>query len=370
MSDKSSQRIDPVFGQSRAFALNDPLVNPDILKYLEGVKEEAIRSTFETYSEKKPRNDEVKHIASMYDDDGDSYNSEVKYAGTEVYKQELRFPERHSYLTKYPESLIKFQRNMPKWVKWFKRCKIELRDTGYVFEGYDNSTMELILYHLQEYLNIKRKKGFPLHLFNILKDVTNDVEEKDKMTIDSEWLETIFNVLKSRRLKGIADVIAVISEMHSFTPMGFKQWYAYIIKNEPSHSIFVNIINNRNMWILLQYMTKTWVKTINLNKKPTESKRLSQWLIYMLLHLPEHLTAEYISELRSLAKKCRDIILTNITDTNEATKESNVLPYYTQELIDMGLAFGDDGTPTIIELTLSVVSEIYGQRDLTNWENM
>lgn len=39
-----SQAPDAIFGQSRAFALSDSSVNPDVIEYLKSVRQEALRT--------------------------------------------------------------------------------------------------------------------------------------------------------------------------------------------------------------------------------------------------------------------------------------------------------------------------------------
>lgn len=346
MANKESQAPDSVFGQSRAFALTDPLVDPAVVAYLSTVRQEALRtstiSPVTMMSLKLP-----KHNADMYDD-----------------VQESSLLTKPPRIPAFPEKLLAFQRNMDNWIQWFKHSKETIWHNGYIFEGYNTSTLDLLLHYLKKYLEAKKeKKGLIVHLLNILKDHP-EINEDSEFLMDEDWLEATLNKLKTKKIKNLNDIKNIIGEGHKLVPNGFKQWYQYITENEPSHSIFKTVVNDRNIWVLVQFYSKEWIKDIYNNKKRQQVVRFSQWLLYIIIHLPTNLTADYISILRTLGKKCQK----NVNDIAHASDHLTETIVLTDEMKLLGIQ-EPPGNPSILELALSVISEFYGQRDLTDWEH-
>ncbi|EDO14996.1 hypothetical protein Kpol_376p9 [Vanderwaltozyma polyspora DSM 70294] len=338
-SEHETQATDSIFGQNRAFALSDSLVNPDVITYLNQVREEAIHTSAISVPKSRlvSNSVELKHMAEMYDDD----QVELIETGPETTSETLVIT------------------NSVELSDWFQFVRKQIWEEGYIFEGYDDETLNLLLTYLKRYLQaLKEKRGIVVHLLNILANLTEITSNHDdeEYNIDVEWCETILKKLSKTKVRNLQELQHFVRSSYKYTPMGFKQWYQYIEQNEPSHSIFKNIVNETSIWVLVQYFSKEWTKDIASYKRPKIADRMGQWLFYVLLHLPTKLTAEYTSELRNLGKKCQKLL-------SKGSKSPNHKLSLTGELKDITIEdipeFADP-----LALTLAVIAEFYGQRDL------
>ncbi|QLG70299.1 hypothetical protein HG535_0A02370 [Zygotorulaspora mrakii] len=347
MRDNSKHLVDSAFGQSRAFSLNDKLVNPEAVRYLSNVRQEALRTNV---SKKKQY---TKYKASLYDDEEEETSKVV-------------------VLNNNPppsEVFADFRLRMDKWLEWFIDTKQIVNENSDVFQGYDGTTMDLLLLYLRRYLSgLPEQKGIVLHLLSILKEAPN-IKEDSSLEIDEQWAISTVKKLKNKKIKSIDDIKINIQELNREIPVGFKQWYQYLQEHEPTHTAFTSTINARNIWILVQYMNQEWLKDMMKCKRPPQSIRLSNWLLYILYHLPVNLTAESVSSIRELGKKCRKVIEEDAVKA--ASEEAKIkIPALQINLPSEMANLGISSAPcdlNIVGLTLAVIASIYRQRDLVDW---
>lgn len=340
MDSENGQGLDSIFGQAPAFALTDNQVNPAVVEYLSGVRQEALRTSGVKVAKKK-------HEADIYDED-EIIIKRVKVDGAAV-----------AYLEQ-------FNTRIDDWLSWFKNTRETVLNNGPINQHHTEHTMNLLLNYLKLYLcGNKQEKDNVSDLVKLLKDVPT-VANDDNLELDEEWAESVVQRLRKRHVKGINDIKMIILNADVPTPVGFKQWYQYLQQNEPSQAAFGPIINTRNIWVLVQYMTQEWVKTISKCKKPPQAIRFSLWLLYILFNIPENLSADHTSNLRNLGKKCQAIIKKELEPEAQADLKQKApllasLPASNFEDIG-GLKPPED--LDIIRLTVSVIAITYRQRDL------
>lgn len=162
---------------------------------------------------------------------------------------------------------------------------------------------------------------------------------------------------KKTKIDSVEDVKKVITEGDQHELVGYNQWFQYLINNEPQHTTFHGKITSKQLWVLIKYMSNTWIKEIH--KKGRHYRRLQDWLFYILVHTPERVTAEYTSILRDLGKKCLELIQKKPVEAHE---NKITLPKEMAELnVEIPAAVEN---MTITELTVSVIAVNYGQKDL------
>ncbi|CAR27404.1 hypothetical protein ZYGR_0I06780 [Zygosaccharomyces rouxii] len=345
--DSEDQSLDSIFGQQRAFSLDDPLVDPHVVAYLQGVRTQALRtSAISTHG----RSASPKHSADLYDD-------EVPSKGI-------------------PESLSAIEDGMSPWVEWFNETRDIILEEGKSSHEYDDDSLELVLHHLKNYLQEQKGlKGISAHVLNILQDLgpmskSNDGDDgdNDELEIDPEWAQSMLLNFKSQKIASLEDLKNCIKSKNQTPPRGFKEWYHFLQSHEPAHTYFTGkIINGETLWTLVQYMSHDWIKDIHKQKRFSRAQRFSAWLLYILFHIPTNVTAEYVSNIRELGKRCKKAIL---ADAMVAESKRPVLlkDCQSSEMVELS-------TPSpppeldILRLTLVVIAVVYRQRDLTNWQD-
>lgn len=348
MDDNDGQVLDSIFGQSRAFALNDQFVDPKVIEYLKNVRQEALR----TNAIKAQRTS--KFEASLYDE------------GEEVERKQGRV----AHLSRSTPSISgpsrEIQLDVENCLDWFYHAKQTVLDKGSICEGYDERTIALLLHYLKGYLSgLPDQRGIVVHLLNILKEHP-DVQADSELEIDENWAAATVKKLRNKQVRKLDDIRRFIRDSDEEIPMGFKQWYQYLQNNEPTHSAFYSTINSHSIWILVQYMNQEWLRDITKHKKPRQAVQFSKWLLYILFHLPINVTADSVSSLREMGKKCHKLILENSSEKTSDEPKTNIpelLRNLPAEMAYLGISAPPEGL-NIVELALSVIAVVYRQRDL------
>ncbi|CAI4053818.1 Brr1p SKDI_16G3200 [Saccharomyces kudriavzevii IFO 1802] len=340
MKKAESQAPDFIFGQSRAFALTDSSVNPDAIKYLDNVRQEALRTNAMSIKNQMNLQKRTRHKSSMYDDEDEEAT------------------KRHAV----PLFLMRLQNNADLWVKWFNSMKSAVLANAYEFTGYDDETLDLLLFYLRNYLkDIPRKTSKVENIIDVLDQYSFPEKPEDreqKLEIDEEWAKYTLIRLEKVNIKSFEDVKKIIAESDAHELNGYSQWFKYIINNEPRHTMFCRKITSTQLWVLFKYMSNTWIKEIY--KEGSNCHRLQDWLLYLLIHTPEKLTAEYTSMLRDLGKKCRELLQKKPAQARNDNRIT--LPMEMRELdLEMPSAME---SATMIELTICVIALDFGQKDL------
>lgn len=329
--------VDATFGQSRAFSLESSLVNPNVVIYLRSVRQEALRTNAISNA---GRSNRKRHKADLYDDENP----------TKV----------------IPSPLISFNESVGRWIDWFEQAKQKVTEEGHAVQEYDETSLNLLLYYLKDYIATRAdKKGVVGHISKILQEL-EPVEENEQLEIDPSWAENMLKRLRARKIRRLEDLKNFIRGIDEFVPMGFKEWYRFCQEHEPAHVYFTKTINSRNIWVLIQYMSHDWIKDIHKQKKIGQVRRFSAWLLYTLFHLPTNVTAEYISNLRELGKKCQRLIVADAM-AKDIEKGVAVQDLLTSEMVDLSVPIPPKELD-ILKLALAVITVSYGQRDLTNWQ--
>lgn len=258
-------------------------------------------------------------------------------------------------------SLIRLQRNVEIWVRWFNSVKATVLTNAYEFTGYEDETLDLLLLFLKNYLEDMPSKCTTVEkIISVLNQHSfpEKAEEKEEnLQIDEEWAKNILVRLEKTKIDSVEDVKKVITEGDKHELVGYNQWFQYLINNEPQHTTFHEKITSKQLWVLIKYMSNTWIKEIH--KKGRHYRRLQDWLFYILVHTPERVTAEYTSILRDLGKKCLELIQKKPVEAHE---NKITLPKEMAELnVEIPAAVEN---MTITELTVSVIAVNYGQKDL------
>lgn len=358
-NEDNQNHIDPIFGQAKVFGVDDPLVNPLVIDYLKEVRREALQTN--AISVDKIQNTKVNYVASIYDDEDLPGSTESENVS------DNKKPTLGSHGVNNNQ-LAHYQYSIDNWLKWFNNLSQKVREECYVFEGYDEATLnhllDLIKSHLTEKLNTKKISGFERHLLNILRDQHKQQDQNNKDTdfsIDEEWLYGVLNKMKAQKVRNLNEVKQFIQNSHTSAPMGMKDWYKYVMQNEPTHTTFVNMIDPNSLWTLVDYMTQEWLKDINKATVGTPKRnQLSKWLLYLLVHIPTQLTADKTSKIRDLGKKSKKLLDARKETNIFGAEDSIVLP---EELEELEMQ-PPPKTLDLVSLVLIVVAEIHGQRDL------
>ncbi|CCF59511.1 hypothetical protein KAFR_0H01010 [Kazachstania africana CBS 2517] len=344
---KYSSSEDPIFGQSPVFALDDAEVDPEVIRYLQNVRKEAI-ATNATQAQNFTR---IRgHDASIYDD---------TVAGPQEAASQIT--EQHGQWGHVPlrEDFVDFGNNMEKGLQSFNNVTEKIFNESFTVQAYEKDHLDLLLYYMKLHLEkIPEKKGIVAHILNLLKEytVSEDLLNENDWTIDEEWFERNLGRLRSLRIRTIEDIkISITGDFSDKEPMGLKQWTQFIRENEPLHSMFCTMINAKNIWVLVQFMSQEWIKEIT--KEKPYKQRVSQWLFYILAHLPTKVTATQTSLLRTLGKKCQKQLFVKTAERGKGT-----LPIST-EMKQLKITF-DTVDIDILELVVAIMAMRYGQRDL------
>lgn len=342
-----TQSMDPVFGQSRAFALNGTLVNPDAVAYLNGVRKEALRTSAIDVT----RSVDVKKTRAQ------SHNTDF-YDEEPILNREL----------------IKFNRKSNELLQWFLGLREYLVERGLEdsreqqgnaqeFSGYDIETLNLLVHYFKNYLRGRDNKDDTVAelLLEILKDFPS-IEEDQSLAIDEAWAEKLLDQLRSKTVNNVEELKEAINKPAKASvefPKNAKGWHSHINKNEPSSKVFTRLTLDQKLK-LIGYMTQWLNHTVG---DKSDARQISQWCLYTLLSIPEHLPAPHISILRELGKKAKQLKLRSCQENIALlplTVSSEMIGNYTT----------DSTVPqesSITDLVLVVVSKIYGQRDLVEW---
>lgn len=391
--------IDPIFGQTPAFGLNDEAVNPLVIKYLKNVRQEALATNITNYRPVQ-NTEEIQYSASIYDDDGD--DSILEYWVPKI-------DTRNGYATEQANNLQNigiddlviapidssdaisneqvqskaelalrltiFNKNADMWIKWFQDSKSKILQEAFTTQEYDDDTLNLLLYYLKEYLKQSKtgNKGIEGHLQKLLKDhsVSDEILSQNEWTIDEEWVIPTLSRLRSVRIRDINDIKACLKGVFSKQkPKNYEQWTKYIRENEPIGSMFTTMLKQDDIWIILKFMKQNWLKVFM--KKPEQSSRTSMWLLYSFFYLSENLNSTQISTLRDFAKRCQSLYLEKFVE-NYSDDDPEQQKYFKQlsitlpsEMKVLGIKHPQEPV-TILELVLAVVAQTFGQKDLITW---
>lgn len=412
-------KVDSLFGQTRVFSIDDENVSPDAIEYLRNVRNEALTISAISMNNIRShtnKSNTIRHDASIYDDESDipttdnstdnSNNnnniSTINQAGkNSIYEDSIRYEkvpvmkkrrkatneETPSKNSPIPENLINFNQRMKSVMIWFQDLQVDIFNLPYNSDySYDHNTLELLLFHIQRIVTDKdkteRNNGVSLHLANLLKDwvpsETIEQIENNDYIIDVEWIQQLLIKLQCVKIPNIEFLKCVITGDYSNSePHGYYSWNQFLLNNEPCKDMFNTMINSNNIWLLVKYMTRSWLTEIT--EKHNHNMRL--WLIYILIYLPSSIVANNTSTLRDLGKKCREIILTYYhksfpsDSTNEQiTKHKANNPLVPlQKCIQLEFKqFTSKEIPenaTLLELTIYIIATKYGQRDLIQWDS-
>lgn len=393
----TSGSVDPVFGQSPAFGLNDDAVNPLVIQYLKNVRREALATNITNY---RPEhiNREIQYSASIYDDEGENtFSSDIPKNGSQdthaielpghlnniriddlivapfSSSDDIIADEEHSN-SELSLRLSIFNKNVDKWLKWFQEAKSKILNEAFTTQEYDNDTLNILIYYLKEHLKKSKagNKGIEGHLQNLLKDynIDDEILSQNEWTIDEEWVAPTLCRLRSIRIHDINDIrMCLKGDFSSKKPRNYEQWTKYIRENEPNSSIFATMLKQDDIWIILKFMKQNWLKV--LMKKPEQSSRTSMWLLYSLFYLSENLNSTQISTLRDFAKRCQSLYLERFVsrysnDPQHQTYFKQLAVKLPSEMKVHGIKYPLEHV-TILELILIVVSQVFGQKDLIIW---
>ncbi|GAV53396.1 hypothetical protein ZYGR_0AI06800 [Zygosaccharomyces rouxii] len=342
--DSEDQSLDSTFGQQRVFNLDDPLVDPNVIAYLRGVRTQALRtSAISTHW----RSALPRHSADLYDDETPS--------------------------REIPGPLLAIEHGIPSWIEWFNETRDIILEEGKPSQEYDDRSLELVLHHLKDYLQEQKGlKGNSAHVLDLLQNLRptskDDGGEDVELEIDPEWAQSMLLKVKAQKVASLDDLKKCIKSENQTPPRGFKEWYNFLQSHEPEHSYFTGkIINGETVWTLLQYMSHDWIKDIHKQKRFPRARRFSTWLLYILFHLPTNVTAEYVSNLRELGKRCKKAIL---ADARLAESKRPILlkDCQSSEMLELSTPSPPENLD-VLNVTLVVIAVVYRQRDLTNWQD-
>ncbi|SCU84434.1 LADA_0D01662g1_1 [Lachancea dasiensis] len=333
-----SQNLDPLFGQSRAFALEGNLVNPQVRKYLDQVRRQALCTlgadpTYTTHKIEK-RN----HDTSLYDDE-----------------------------PLLDQSLAYFNKNCQSWLKWFRELEGQAHEGSFSLPDYTPETLDLLMFYFKNFLQAQHilkenedEGGLQLlNILNILEPLHIDTQD-ETLEMDDEWACSLAEQLKSKRgktVRSLDDLRRFISKPAPL-PSNFNSWHYYITTTEPTNAL-LRTLSPEQVFRLASYLNQ-WLGDISKGK---HVEKLSQWTLFILVYLDGKLPSPEVSVLRDLGKKARSLKLKKTgLQSNDDTKFLHVPR-------DM------DGPQTLIEpltaldLVMVVVAFKYGQRDLIEWSN-
>ncbi|KAG0661492.1 spliceosomal snRNP component [Maudiozyma exigua] len=390
--------VDPVFGQSPAFGLNDDAVNPLAIKYLKNVRREALALNITNYRPEQ-NNREIQYSASIYDDDdGENTLSNNIPQDSSKNTHAIELPgrlnnigiddliiapfsssddivgdEKHSN-SELALRLTIFNKSMDIWLKWFQDTRSKILNEAFTTQEYDDDTLDLLIYYLKEYLKKSKagNRGIEGHLQNLLKDyyIDDEILSQNEWTIDEEWVAPALSRLRSIRIHDINDIkMCLKGNFSNKKPRNYEQWTKFIRENEPNSSIFATMLKQDDIWIILKFMKQNWLKV--LMKKPEQSSRTSMWLLYSLFYLSENLNSTQLSTLRDFAKRCQGLYLEKFAsrysdDPQQQAYFKQISVKLPSEMKVIGIKYPLEHV-TILELVLVVVSQVFGQKDLIIW---
>ncbi|AET38961.1 Brr1p Ecym_3478 [Eremothecium cymbalariae DBVPG len=320
----TSGPLDPIFGQSRSFDCSGEEVNPDVVKYLEFVRNEALR-TNATNSRQVAAG--RKRVEISYEDDVPNLiDSELS------------------------DRAIELPFDVDEAIEWFKSLRHYAQSSSEPSQGYNKETLEFLLFSLKQYIDSKNDSGDEMkNLAELLKDV-KPVKEIDSLELDEKWAQKLILRLTRRNFASLENLKLKINSVIPI-PTRDKAWRVHIPLNEPTHEFF-HRMSSQQLFELVRYMDEN----LTVELQSSNAVDYSQWLFYLLLHLPDHLTASGVSKVRSLAKKAREFVV---------NKNSNApLLEFPSEMLHEELPTAQ---MTSVHLVLVVVSVIYGQRDLLRY---
>lgn len=339
--DSEDESLDSTFGQQRAFNLEDPLVDPNVVSYLQDVRTQALTTNAIST---RGRSFSPRHSADLYDDEPPS--------------------------KEIPESLLDINRNFSFWMEWFNSARDIILEEAKTSQEDEEDSLELVLHYLKNYLqDQKNLKGKSVHILNILRSlepISKDEGYDDELEVDPNWVQSMMTKFEAQKVNNLDDLKKCAKPEDQIPPKGFKEWYRFLQAHEPAHAYFTGkIINSETIWILVQYLSHDWIKDIHKQKKFPRAQRFSAWLLYILFHLPINITAEYVSNLRELGKRCQKLIIAD-AKIPEAKKHVLVKDCESSEMAELGTPLSPRGLD-ILRLTLVVIAVVYRQSDLMDW---
>ncbi|CEP63853.1 Brr1p LALA0_S09e03972g [Lachancea lanzarotensis] len=336
---QESQSIDLIFGQSRAFALEGSLVNPEVKKYLTSVRAQALSTLGANPSiASVQRPSRPKENQGLYDEEP-------------VVNQKL----------------TSFDKNCEAWLSWFKQMKQETEEIErQSSQNYTPESLNLLLFYFKKYLQEAVKNGSIdtnekiTRVLELLQSHSVEEDaESEALEIDEEWASTLIAQLNTKRfhnIQTIDDLKRLISTPKPL-PQNFNSWHNFITRTEPTPALLQRMKNNDCVLRVASYLIQ-WVGDIPKNKNVD---KISQWTLFVLLYLENNLPAPDVSILRDLGKKARQCKLKTLTST--ATLSS----YH----LGVPVGFCEPSAKieplTAIDLALAVIALEYGQRDLIDW---
>ncbi|SCU92330.1 LAMI_0E09802g1_1 [Lachancea mirantina] len=331
---QETQSVDPIFGQVRAFSFEDSSVDPAVRKYLMEVREEALKTSCVGASLHRRTTTRFRMVKSF-----DMYDEAPPIS---------------------PELLL-FDKHQTTWFPWFKQAKNILHSQHWTLEqSLNTETMDIALQKVKKFLvSMKHDSDSdtdlrlePLRI--ALKDIP--LYEEPLQMADQSWFKRFLDNMANRPPENNLSKLKVHLFKCRPVPRNFNAWYHYVTHNDATRQDMERFSADQ-IFRVASYMT-AWATDI---AKDKNAQRLSQWILYVLLYLPDHMTAQEISVLREWAKKARQLKLKSLQPKERTNLQNLVLPS------DM---FAIEGPPldlSAIDLTLTVIGNLYGQTDLLQW---
>ncbi|AGO12924.1 AaceriADL325Cp [[Ashbya] aceris (nom. inval.)] len=316
----TSGPVDPIFGQCQVFDCSAAEVNPEVIKYLANVRKEALHTVGAVPSAGNFRKRKI----------------EINYDDEEVVKRPSE-----------SEKGIELPFAMDEVIAWFNQVKEDAVSEHEAFEGYDEDTLNTLLAGIRDYISrMPSRDDSTNNLLKLLEGV-EPVAVNETLELDEKWAEKLLARL-SRRTFTTLENLKIRLNTPLPIPTRAKAWKVHIPINEPSHEFF-HRMSSTQLFDLLRYLTDNIVEQYH----TSSAMDYGQWLVYLLLHLPRQLTANEISEVRSLSKNVRSLVL-----DPEILKLPMVLPSEIEQVSSVPRGVNP------LHLTLAVVAVVYGQRDL------
>lgn len=271
--------MDPIFGQQRCLSWDDPNVDPRVKHYLNNVRNEAISMTIMDMSTTNKRKRQV-FTSDLYDD--------VPLKGNNIYEDVNKLDNKND------DNDITCGTFCLDWLDLVRET-LETNVTA------NTITMAQVKKYCESQDD---KEGTVLHLYNVLKDVAlvdGITDEQNNVQIVS-----LFERLKRLRILNAEFLQCVLEEDYStLEPQGFRKWNQFVRDNDPCIAMFNTMITWQNIWELVRFMTEHWLDEL-VDTSPMY-RRITLWLLYILVHLPRRISASNVSVLRSLAQKCQEL---------------------------------------------------------------
>ncbi|AAS51595.1 ADL325Cp [Eremothecium gossypii ATCC 10895] len=316
----TSGPVDPVFGQCQVFDCSAAEVNPEVVKYLAHVRDEALHTVGVVPSASNLRKRKI----------------EISYDDEEVVKRPSE-----------GEKAIELPFDMDEVISWFDQVKEDALSEREAFEGYDEETLNTLLVGIRDYISrMSSRDESTNNLIKLLEGV-QPVVTNEALELDEKWAAKLVARLGRRKFTTL-DNLKLRLNTQLPIPTRAKAWKIHIPINEPSHEFF-HRMNSTQLFDLLRYLTDNIVE----HYQTDSATDYGQWLVYLLLHLPRQLTANEISEVRGLSKKVRALII-----DHEILKLPMLLPSEIEDVSPIPRGVNP------LHLALAVVAVIYGQRDI------